>query len=172
MDRHTSEITQARQHVELLASPDWDERSAAISALFSQGAACLDALVEGLSHPDPQVRLWCADLMDHLADERCSDPLRSALNDPSPDVRRHAVHSLGCQRCKAAPLELDVVRLLRERALHDRSIRVRRVAVHQLGLQPFDSRAVDALQTILRADTDEKLLSRARFALQAQLERS
>src|SRR6187200_2353541 len=92
-----SQVAEARQLVERLGSPVWSESSAAISALLSHGAACLDALVEGLSHPDTQIRLWCADLMDHLADERCSDPLTRALDDPSPDVRRHAVHSLGCQ---------------------------------------------------------------------------
>lgn len=108
--------------------------------------------------------------MDHLADDRCADPLRQALNDSSPDVRRHAVHSLGCQRCKVEPLAVDIVGLLCERALQDTNIRVRRVSVHQLGLQPHDPRAVEALETILRDDTDAKLLSRAEFALKMQRE--
>ena len=56
-------------------------------------------------------------LLDHLADERCVEPLRQALNDPSPHVRRNAVHSLGCQRCKLAPLPMDVVGLLIERSI-------------------------------------------------------
>jgi HEAT repeat protein len=72
---------------------------------------------------------------------------------------------LGCQRCKIAPLPMDIVGLLIERALHDSSIRVRRVSVHQLGLQPFDARAVDALRLILCEDADEKLRSRTEFAL-------
>lgn len=169
MDSQDPAVQDPRQLVVLLNESDWSVRSAAISALFSTGSAGLDALMEGLSHPSNRVRLWCADLMDHLADERCADPLRAALEDASADVRRHAVHSLGCQRCKATPLALDVVGLLCERALRDPSIRVRRVAVHQLGLQPFDARAVNALETILRDDTDSRLLSRARFALREQL---
>jgi HEAT repeat protein len=162
--------TDARQLVERLVSPEWSVRDAARGALLSLGEAGLDALAEGLAHPDARARLWCADLMDHLADARCAEPLRRALADPSADVRRHAVHSLGCQRCKPAPLDADVVGLLRERALFDRSIRVRRVSVHQLGLQPHDPRAVEALEAILREETDEKLLSRARFALRRQRE--
>jgi HEAT repeat protein len=158
----------ATQLVEQLGDPDWQERDAAFVALQRLGSECVPAIVQGLGHEDAQVRLWCADLMDHLADDRCADPLRVALDDPSPDVRRHAVHSLGCQRCKVEPLAVDIVGLLCERVLHDSSIRVRRVAVHQLGLQPHDTRAVEVLETILRDETDEKLLSRARFALRMQ----
>lgn len=159
------------QLVEQLGDPDWRERDAAFAALQGLGAESVPALVEGLAHPEAQVRLWCADLMDHLADDRCADPLRQALTDPSPDVRRHAVHSLGCQRCKVEPLAVDIVGLLCERSLHDASIRVRRVAVHQLGLQPHDPRAIVTLETILREETDEKLLSRAEFALKMLRER-
>jgi HEAT repeat protein len=109
--------------------------------------------------------------MDHLADERCSAALAAALQDASPLVRRHAVHSLGCQRCKASPLGLDVVGLLAERALVDRSPRVRRVAVHQLGLQPYDPRAVAALSDVLAGVSDPGLLSRARSAFAEQQRR-
>lgn len=158
------------QLVEQLGDPDWRERDAAFAALQQLGAESVPALVEGLTHPEAQIRLWCADLMDHLADERCADPLRQALTDPSPDVRRHAVHSLGCQRCKVEPLAVDIVGLLCERVREDSSIRVRRVSVHQLGLQPYDPRAVETLEAVLRNETDEKLLSRAQFALKMQQE--
>jgi HEAT repeat protein len=148
-----------------LASRDWRERDAAAEALAALGEGAVETLLAGIAHDDEQVRAQCAALMDHLADERCIDPLARALTDPSPTVRRHAVHSLGCQRCKVAPLQTDTIGLLVERALHDTSPRVRQVAVHQLGLQERDPRAVDALRQILANDTDEKLLSRARFAL-------
>jgi hypothetical protein len=156
------------QLVELLGDPEWAFREAASAALLARGPAALGALVAGLSHADWQIRAACAGLMDHLADDRCVAPLRRALSDPSPHVRRHAVHALGCQACKAAPLAADTVALLIERSLADPSVRVRRVAVHQLGLQAHDPRAVDALETLLGRETDAKLLSRARTALENQ----
>jgi HEAT repeat protein len=42
------------------------------------------------------------------------------------------------------------------------------VTVHQLGLQPHDPRAVAALERILERESDEKLRSRAAFALNNQ----
>jgi HEAT repeat protein len=50
-------------------------------------------------------------------------------------------------------------------ALCDPSPLVRRVAAHQLGLQPFDRRAVEALERVLATARDPGLLARARFAL-------
>lgn len=128
----------------------------------------IETLLLEMQDADPKVRARATGLLDHLADDRCVDPLQRALQDPSPLVRRHAVHSIGCQQCKVSPLQTDVVGLLLERALHDKSIRVRRVAVHQLGLQAQDTRAIAALETILASDHDQKLLSRAQFALKNQ----
>nr|WP_309684805.1 HEAT repeat domain-containing protein [Armatimonas sp.] len=128
--------------------------------------------LRGMADPDPKVRAQATGLLDHLATEACVAPLTKALTDPSAHVRRLAVHSLGCQDCKAAPLEaVDIVGLLIERALHDTSIRVRRVTVHQLGLQPLDKRAIMALESILERESDEKLRSRAEFALKNQQSR-
>jgi HEAT repeat protein len=106
--------------------------------------------------------------MDHLADERCSQSLEQALQDASPLVRRHAVHAVGCQRCKVRPLSLDVVAALIERVLNDSSPRVRRVAVHQLGLQPHDTRAIAVLTRVIAESQDAGLVSRARHALHLQ----
>ena len=105
----------------------------------------IETLLIEMQDTNPKVRAQATSLLDHFADDRCVDPLRRALTDPSPLARRHAVHSIGCQQCKLKPLEVDIVRLLVERALHDKSLRVRRVAVHQLGLQAQDARAVAAL---------------------------
>jgi HEAT repeat protein len=154
-----------QQFVELLGNNDFALSQAATEVLFERGVSALDALVEGLSHPNWRVRKNCAGLMDHLGDDHCIEPLRRVLNDPIVGVRRLAVHALGCQPCKPAPLPADIIGLLLERALSDPSIRVRRVAVHMLGLQPYDARAVEALQAILDQETDPKLLSRARYAL-------
>jgi HEAT repeat protein len=129
-----------------------------------------DALV-GMNDSDPKVRATAAGLLDHWADQSCVGPLTKALSDPSARVRRNAVHSLGCQACKVAPLDVDSVGLLIETALCDSSIRVRRVSVHQLGLQQHDPRAVAALETILASQTDAGLRSRAEFALKNQRDR-
>jgi HEAT repeat protein len=157
-----------RQLIEQLGSPDFAVSQAASKALFARGADALDALVEGLAHPNWRVRTNCAGLMDHLGDSRCVAPLQRALRDPVAGVRRLAIHALGCQPCKAAPLQADIVGLLIERVLSDPSPRVRRVAVHMLGLQSYDTRAVAALETILERETDDGLLSRARRALEEQ----
>jgi HEAT repeat protein len=151
-----------------LGFSDATTRLAARDALEALGTVCLESLIAGMSDPNPLVRAGCADLMDHLGDDRCILPLTNALTDPLSRVRRHAIHSLACQPCKASPLATDIVALLIERALTDTSIRVRRVAVHQLGLQGYDPRAVIALGQILEESHDEKILSRAHFALQNQ----
>lgn len=161
-------MTRLASTFDALGSDAWAARSAAAAALLALGPAAVPTLVAGAAHPDRRVRAECVALMDHLADRRCSAALLAALTDPSPLVRRHAVHSLGCQRCKAAPLDLDVVGLLVERAVGDPSPRVRRVAVHQLGLQPHDPRAVAALTKVLASAGDAGLLSRVRHALAEQ----
>lgn len=147
--------------VDGLGSPTWAVRERVRRHLESLGAAAVPTILEGCRHRDPQIRADCVSLLDHLADERCLDALRAGLADPSARVRRHAVHSLGCQRCKPRPLGLDIVGLLLPLALDDPSIRVRRVAVHQLGLQPPDPRIAAALERIRRRDDDPGLLRRA-----------
>jgi HEAT repeat protein len=151
-----------------LASAAWSERAEAMARLQALGDRAVPALVVGAAHPDAGVRAESVALMDHLADTRCVAALTSALSDRSARVRRLAVHSIGCQGCKVAPLGIDVVGLLVERATRDSSARVRRVAVHQLGLQGSDRRAIDALEEILRRESDPKLRSRAEFALRRQ----
>jgi HEAT repeat protein len=157
-----------RPLVDALGSPSWSVRAKAVDALQALGDVAVPSLVAGTTHPDARVRAESVALMDHLADARCLDPLVAALHDRSAHVRRLAVHAIGCQRCKIAPLALDIVGLLVERALEDPSPRVRRVAVHQLGLQPADQRAILALETVLHGATDEALRSRAEFALAQQ----
>ncbi len=157
--------TNFRHLVESLSADDFATRHAAADRLFGQGRAALDAILGGMAHPNPKVRSHCVGLLDHLADARCVEPLRVALRDPVADVCRHAVHSISCQRCKPAPLKMDVTGHLIERALTDPSVRVRQVAAHALGHQAPDPRAVAALRTILRGHSNAKLLSRARYSL-------
>jgi HEAT repeat protein len=156
------------QQVEQLGAADKDRRHAAFTVLQQEGKAAVEALIAGTAHPNWRVRRGCADLMDHLADNRCVEPLLRLLHDPIEAVRRLALHALGCQGCKVCPLDVDIVAHLVRLAQTDSSIRVRRVAVHQLGCQPPDTRAMQVLETILAQETDSKLLSRARWALSQQ----
>lgn len=66
----------------------------------------------------------------------------AALDDPMANVRRVAVHSIGCQECKQQELDLDVVALLIRQLERDPSVKVRRVCAHMLGNQPPDPRAL------------------------------
>ena len=47
-------------------------------------------------------------------DDKCVLALSAALHDTAPYVRRQAVHSLSCQRCKSSPLQVDAVAHLRQ----------------------------------------------------------
>ncbi|MFM9025995.1 MAG: HEAT repeat domain-containing protein [Planctomycetaceae bacterium] len=155
-----------------LDSDDWAVRERAFTDLFREGAQAVPTLVAGASHRRPRVRAACIALMDHLGDDRCCAALESGLRDASPLVRRHAVHAVGCQRCKVRPLSIDVVGALIERVVNDPSPRVRRVAVHQLGLQPYDPRAIESLERVIAENQGAGLVSRARHALREQCTRA
>jgi HEAT repeat protein len=173
---HQISVLSSDQHIELLGSPNRAIAYQAATHLIRQGADILDAAVCGLDHPNPKVRRGCADLMDHLGDDRCIEPLIQRTADPIANVRRQAVHSLSCQRCKPTPLQVDLVSLLIERATTDPSMKVRQEAVFGLSMQPSDARAIALLETILMDATNtaalpkaERVLVRnARFALKRQ----
>jgi HEAT repeat protein len=59
-----------------------------------------EALVTGLSDPNPRVRWWCVQVLDHVPDGRATTALIAALDDPVARVRRNAAHALGCVACK------------------------------------------------------------------------
>src|SRR5262245_15009920 len=60
-----------RVEIERLGAREWPVRERAAAALRQAGGEAVEALVEGMAHPDWRVRRGCADLMDHLADDRC-----------------------------------------------------------------------------------------------------
>ncbi|HKN00126.1 MAG TPA: HEAT repeat domain-containing protein [Candidatus Binataceae bacterium] len=155
-----------RELIEMLCTPEgWTE---AYPVLLEAGAAAIPDVITGLTHSDPKIRKWCAAFFDHHASKEAVPAIIRALDDPSAEVRRHAVHAIGCQRCKLDPLPVDVVAHLIRKATKDESIRVRRSAVHLLGLQRNDPRIAAGLERILNSETDEKLLSNARYALAEQ----
>ncbi len=134
-----------------------------------QHAALVDGLIEGLVNENARVRYECANVLDHLADERCAEPLTRLLNDPVPRVRRAALHSLSCDACKITPLtpSVDLVARLIQVAFQDDNLRVRRTAVDSLAEVCADPRVVAALHELETRETDPALLRRVRQALES-----
>lgn len=164
------------QALETLAIPEllehldthhWQVQEAVGHAIEARREESIPFLIQGLSHPKWRVRRSCALLLDHLADSRCVLPLLAALADPVENVRRNALHTLMCQRCKPEPLPGDIVGALIRAATTDRSVRARRIAVQALGEQAFDPRAVETLRRLQAADGDAAIRERAGRALQA-----
>ncbi len=101
-------MLQERELVQLLADPT--RRLDAMRALVDGVTAtelkstkltetALRALVEGLADPNPRIRWWCVQLLDHVPDVRAvsavinllDDPCRvSAATRPTPSAASHA----------------------------------------------------------------------------------
>ncbi|MBV9863712.1 MAG: HEAT repeat domain-containing protein [Abitibacteriaceae bacterium] len=153
--------------VELLAKREGLLEWAAIDTLLKRGSASVPALIAGLSHHKGKIRSTCALLLDHVADDRCVEPLINAIrHDPLEAVRRCALHSLICDGCKECPLTTDVIAILTEVAERDRSLAVRRRAVFYLSQQRPNARVAPFLQNLVETETDTVLLRRAANALQ------
>lgn len=164
---HREEI---EEKVRQLGSPEYAVHHGAYCALQAalaedENAEVMSLVLQGLEHPYPPIRRWCADLMDHYGTDACVSDLSRLLRDPVPKVRRQAVHSLACQRCKQTPLQIDSVPLLADIALNDTNRRVRQEALYGLSLLPSDERAIAALRTLLNQETDPILRKAAHFAL-------
>lgn len=107
-----------------------------LHTLGLRGREIIPAVIHGLGSEQPQIRRWCAELLDHNADDSCIAPLAALMDDPIAHVRWQAVHSLGCQRCKGAPLNVQKVIAARmlKLAFADPSARVRAGALQALQL--------------------------------------
>jgi HEAT repeat protein len=163
------DVLTSSQLVQLLHEAVGIVEQAATTTLIGRGSEAIDALLEGMKHPSAKVRAACALLLDHVADDRCIQPLLDLIrHDPQEAVRRCALHSLVCDGCKECPLHTDVVGALIETALSDRSVAVKRRAVFYLGQQAPDNRAISMLEALLCSETDPVLLQRARRALAQQ----
>lgn len=97
------------KHVNALAARDWKKHEEEWKVLRDGGRATLSAMKQAFTHGDWRVRRECAAYMDHHADNTCVPVLLKALKDPNQKVRRNAIHSLSCDRCKPAPLISDVI---------------------------------------------------------------
>jgi HEAT repeats len=154
---------------EQLGAGDWRMALEAENALVRAGQPGIDAVLWGFSHPNARVRRGCAGFLDHHGTDACFAQLQwVALHDPAPSVRRVAVHSASCQRCKPCPLTGDLVGFLVQVAFEDPNRCVRENALDGLRYQPQDARAVAALEQVLRTETDPRLRRDAHHALKHQ----
>ncbi|MEZ4870017.1 MAG: HEAT repeat domain-containing protein [Caldilineaceae bacterium] len=158
------QIWEQRSLAELInllgATSDRATRRLAYDHLVEQGPRILGAVIAGLKHEDPHIREGCASLLDHLGDDSCAAPLLETMNDAVAAVRRAAVHSLACDRCKPQPLTVDVIPALAELALHDPSTKVRQQAVYGLGLRGADERVVLVLEAVVTEFSAKTTLSK------------
>jgi HEAT repeat protein len=126
-------------------------------SLLTLGTEALPALRAGLKHQNWRVRQWSAICLDRIATSDALLDLIPLLEDPKPQVRLWAVHSLACNHCKdRVRCAVDVVPLLIARLRTDDQIRVRRMAAIMLGSEFLDSRAIPLLKACLD-DPDRKL---------------
>jgi HEAT repeat protein len=137
---------------------------------IGQHALLVDGLLAGLNHTEPRVRYNCALAMDHIADDRCAEPLRALLEDAVPRVRAAALHSLSCEACKVTPLPVpgDLIEILIAKANTDPSIRVRRAAVGSLIGTCNNPRVLEALQDLETRETDADIQRQLKRALKTQ----
>lgn len=148
-------LEELRQLIETLGLRDWRKVAEAEKALLRAGADGMRAVIEGMEHPSSRVRRACAGFMDHHGSELCVAPLTARLlSDPVPNVRREAVHSLSCQRCKESPLEADVTPLLIATFRNEANIKVRREALYGLCQRMPDDRIFPLLHDVMATETD------------------
>jgi HEAT repeat protein len=73
---------------------------------FQQDAATVEAALQGMAHPDPQVRRTSAEILGNLDKPRARDALVAALNDAESEVRVVSLQSLARAEVSAAMLEV------------------------------------------------------------------
>src|SRR5436190_20008085 len=97
--------------------------------------AAFDAVVEGLADPNPRIRWWCVQVLDHVPDPRAVEAIANLLEDQVPRVRRNAAHALGCVACKpewTGGLPVGVTAKLTTLAADDPNAKVRAEAAYVL----------------------------------------
>lgn len=128
--------------VEQLACRDLVVRLGAVAQLRALGTAAAPALERGLAgHTRPEVRRWCAHLLQQAHRRASACAIVAATNDPVAAVRLLALQALAGGPARADDLGLDPIPHLVRLARHDRSKRVRRAALQHLGQRLHDPRA-------------------------------
>jgi|GEM_PF-6519572 len=128
--------------VEQLASRDLPQRMQAVASLRALGTDAAPALERGLAgHTRPEVRRWCAHLLQQAHRRASASAIVAATNDPFAAVRLLALQALAGGSEQLNDLGLDPIPLLLRLARQDRSKRVRRAALQHLTQCLHDPRA-------------------------------
>jgi len=150
-----------------------EARHDAVQLLLDAGASAIPVLREGLTHPYWRVRHMSCRLLDDLPlDADLLGELWSlASTDPNKRVRRQAWHAVTCAPCKPDGLDLsfEVALSAISAQLRDRSLRVRRGGATGLlfaavAANPDVDRTHELIELVLRTETDETIVTRARRA--------
>ena len=96
----------------------------ALRSLMAAGSLATPALLEGLRHPEPAVRMGCCQVLDHHMDEAALPELIENLHHENEMVRAWAMHALACDRCKEGtchPGEDQVLPIAAKMLIEDQS---------------------------------------------------
>ena len=121
----------------------------ALRGLMAAGSLATPALIRGLRHSEPAVRIGCCQVLDHHMDEAALPELLENLHHENEMVRAWAMHALACDRCKEGtcrPGEDQVLPIAAQMLNEDESRRVRQMAAGVLG--PSVHRRLDVLQAL------------------------
>jgi len=120
-----------------------------LRCLMAAGSLATPALLEGLRHPEPAVRIGCCQVLDHYLDPAALPELINNLNHEHEMVRAWAMHALACDRCKEGtcrPGEDEVLPIAAQMLMQDKSRWVRQMAAGVLG--PSVHRHPDVLRAL------------------------
>jgi hypothetical protein len=132
--------------------------------LGSLGVRLKPHLIQALrTHPDANVRCNCLAYLDHLnfpTDDVFVGAVMTGLSDRVPKVRRAALHTLCCRRCKTVPVDLqpEHVQLLVQIGMTDENAKVRAEAEGTLVMltqQGHETQITNVLQEFARAAAPE-----------------
>lgn len=146
-DNSETTIDDYRRCVEDLAVKHRAKHS--LRCLMAAGMLATPALLEGLRHPEPAVRIGCCQVLDHYLDPAALPELINNLQHEHEMVRAWAMHALACDRCKEGtcrPGEDEVLPIAAQMLMQDESRRVRQMAAGVLG--PSVHRHPDVLRAL------------------------
>ncbi len=150
------DVKDKRAVAALLEAMKDDSRSVALAAssLVSIGdPSAVEPLIQCLTHPNEQVRLYAAYALGHLRDERAIDPLIACLKERDAGIRGIAAYSLGLLRSKKAVIPLTSV-------ISDGDENVRMSAIYALG-KIGDMRVTPFIKERYQKDPSERVRAAA-----------
>lgn len=131
-------------------------------------AELIAAVLPGLTSESWRIRKQACALLDDVAFTDASfEGLTASLSDPVPDVRRAALHTLSCQRCKPDGCFVDV-RGVFERMKDDPSRDVRKNVLGPLiwWEDRHEEWSIDLIRLFAATDKSEKLRSEGKRQLE------